>query len=158
VENQVAAAPQAAEGQSTPSETSGAEQPESVPGADIGAVALNGDQQSAMEEMAAGIVEESVLDKLENNVVSATFKGTTLVLSAGYLVWVLRTGALLASVAAAFPMWARFDPLPILAGKKRDRKKDEEQDENDTSEKDDWHEQRIRRLLDPTKSNDPNRE
>ena len=65
----------------------------------------------------------------------------------------------LASMAvAAFPMWVRFDPLPVLVAKKHDRKKDEEQDENGTSEKDDWHEQRIQRLLDPTKVKDPKSE
>jgi hypothetical protein len=128
-----------------------------VSGADIEALAQNDAKQSAMEEMAAGIVEESVLDKLENNAVSATFKGTTLVLSAGYMVWVLRGAALLVSaMAAAIPAWARFDPLPILAAKDRDRKKDEEEDENDSSKKPDWHDKRIERLFGSTKDNDQN--
>jgi VCBS repeat-containing protein len=36
-------------------------------------------------------------------------------LSAGYLTWMLRASSLLASALASLPMWARFDPLPVLA-------------------------------------------
>jgi hypothetical protein len=108
-----------------------------------------------MQEMVSGVVEESILDKLENNAIAATFKGSTLVLSVGYLVWALRGAALLASVAAAgMPIWTGFDPLPVLAAKKRDRDKDRELDENGDTEKDDWHEQRIKRLFGPTKMKD----
>ena len=38
--------------------------------------------------------------KLENNAVAASFKGTTMVLSAGYVMWILRGAMLVASAAA----------------------------------------------------------
>ena len=59
----------------------------------------------------------------------ATFKGTSFVLSAGFLTWALRGASLLASVAASLPAWQGFDPLPILAAKKRDKKVKDEDDE-----------------------------
>ncbi|MDX2312736.1 MAG: hypothetical protein QNL90_01580, partial [Gammaproteobacteria bacterium] len=149
-ETQVAAAPQ-----SEPSGTSDPAEATSEPLSGAEPVAVVEELSSAMQEMVSGIVEESVLDKLENNILAASFKGSTLVLSVGYLVWALRGAALLASVAAAgMPIWARFDPLPVLAAKDRDRDKKRELDENGDPEKDDWHEQRIKRLLDPTKMND----
>ncbi len=41
-------------------------------------------------------------------------------------------------------MWQGFDPLPILAVKKRDKRTgDDEQKENE------WQEKRVQRLLDP---------
>jgi hypothetical protein len=63
--------------------------------------------------------------------------GMTISFSAGFLAWLLRGGSLLASFMSAMPMWARFDPLPILAaGKKRDddeeREEKAEDDDTDT--------------------------
>jgi hypothetical protein len=105
----------------------------------------------AVNSMSEGITSQSWLDELQSNAVAATFKGSTLVLSAGYLSWALRAGSLLATVAATMPTWAGFDPLPVLATKKRDAKKDEEQDETDTSKTSDWNEQRLAPLLDKVK-------
>jgi hypothetical protein len=81
--------------------------------------------------------------------VQAAFKGGSFVLSAGFLTWALRGASLIASVAASLPAWQGFDPLPILAAKKRDKKTDD-----DERTEDDWQEKRIRRLLDPIKSAD----
>jgi hypothetical protein len=61
----------------------------------------------------------------------------TVSFSAGFLAWLLRGGSLLASFMTSMPMWARFDPLPILVGGKKrdeDKKKTEEQPEGDESE------------------------
>jgi hypothetical protein len=58
--------------------------------------------------------------------------GMTISFSAGFLAWLLRGGSLLASFMSAMPMWARFDPLPILAvGKRRE---DEQRDEPEPDE------------------------
>jgi hypothetical protein len=60
--------------------------------------------------------------------------GSTVLLSAGYLTWLLRGGSLLASVLATMPTWRNFDPLPILM-KTRTRKEDvAAQDEKDDAE------------------------
>lgn len=36
-------------------------------------------------------------------------------LSVGYVLWLVRGGALLASLSAALPAWANLDPLPVLS-------------------------------------------
>ena len=50
------------------------------------------------------------------------FTGTGILLTAGYLTWLLRGGSLLASLLATFPTWRFVDPLPILALSRRERK------------------------------------
>ncbi len=39
-------------------------------------------------------------------------------LSIGYVLWLARGGALLASIASAIPVWASTDPLPVLSRQK----------------------------------------
>ena len=46
-------------------------------------------------------------------------------LSVGYVVWLLRGGMLLASLLTSMPAWQFLDPLPILARKKRDDNSDD---------------------------------
>jgi len=53
---------------------------------------------------------------------------TTVGLSAGYVVWMLKGGSLLASVLSSLPAWQLADPLAILVGKKEDE--DDEDDES----------------------------
>jgi hypothetical protein len=36
------------------------------------------------------------------------------VFSAGYITWLMNSGALVASMLASVPTWMSFDPLPIL--------------------------------------------
>jgi hypothetical protein len=54
--------------------------------------------------------------------VSRVYLGSALVssigLSVGYVVWLLRGGMLLASLLSSMPAWQFVDPLPILARKK----------------------------------------
>jgi hypothetical protein len=85
VETQVAAAP--------PSDKLVREQPKREPVTRIEAVEVIDTRQSAVQNMVSGVVEETMLDKLENNAVAASFKGTTMVLSARYLMWALRGGS-----------------------------------------------------------------
>ncbi len=54
-------------------------------------------------------------------------------------------------MAASLPAWQGFDPLPVLAAKKRDKKKDED-DDGDNKSYDDWQEKRIQRLFNPMDS------
>ncbi|MBK5281449.1 MAG: hypothetical protein JJE16_05120, partial [Nitrospiraceae bacterium] len=51
----------------------------------------------------------------------ASFSG--IALSAGFLLWLLRGGSLLASFLVSMPAWRRFDPLPVLGLSERDRLK-----------------------------------
>ena len=91
---------------------------------------------------------------MQNNTLQTAFKGTSFVLSAGFLTWALRGASLLASVAASVPAWQGFDPLPVLAAKKGKAKKDEDVDDGDDTNDADWQEKRIKRLLDPIESED----
>jgi hypothetical protein len=50
-----------------------------------------------------------------------TFSG--IALSAGFVVWVLRGGSVLASFLVSMPAWRHFDPLPLLGLGGRDRQK-----------------------------------
>ena len=60
---------------------------------------------------------------------SKVYLGTALVssisLSVGYVVWMLRGGMLLASLLSSMPAWQFLDPLPILARKKEDDHEDD---------------------------------
>jgi hypothetical protein len=57
---------------------------------------------------------------------------TSVGLSAGYVVWMLKGGSLLASVLSSLPAWQLADPLAILVGTKGDE--DEDDDDDDTLE------------------------
>jgi hypothetical protein len=64
-----------------------------------------------------------------HNRLSQVYLGSALVssigLSVGYVVWLLRGGMLLASLLSAMPAWQFLDPLPILARKKEDDRSDD---------------------------------
>ena len=102
----------------------------------------------ALDIMSESVGTTDILDEVEHNTLHTTFKGTSFVLSAGFLTWALRGASLLASVAASLPAWQGFDPLPVLAAKKR-KNKDEELDEDQETKADDWQEKRVQRLFNP---------
>jgi len=59
---------------------------------------------------------EEAADAIESQgTVSELVIGTSLGLTTGFLVWLLRGGTLLASLMSIAPMWKQLDPLPILA-------------------------------------------
>ena len=107
----------------------------------------------ALNIMSEGVGTTDILEEVQHNTMQATFKGTSFVLSAGFLTWALRGASLLASVAASLPAWQGFDPLPILAAKKRDKKAKDE-DDNDDKNDADWQEKRIQRLFNHMDSDD----
>ena len=109
--------------------------------------------RQAMNVMSEGIGTADILDEMQNNTMKVAFQGSSFVLSAGFLTWALRGASLLASVAASMPAWQGFDPLPVLAAKKRDKKKDEDGDDNGDEKNDaDWQEKRLQRLFNPIDS------
>jgi VCBS repeat-containing protein len=65
--------------------------------------------------------------------------GMSMSFAAGYVIWLLRGGSLLASLLAATPLWKSFDPLPVLAFWEK-RKKQRRPAEKDKSNGDDEHE------------------
>ena len=103
----------------------------------------------AVDIMSEAVGTTDILEEVASNPLQATFKGSSFVLSAGFLTWALRGASLIASVAASLPAWQGFDPLPVLAAKKRDKKdEDDGDDKNDA----DWQEERVRRLFNPMDS------
>lgn len=56
---------------------------------------------------------------------------TGMTLSAGFIAWALRSGALVASLLATMPAWQHFDPLPVLGGSYSERKRRQKEAERD---------------------------
>jgi hypothetical protein len=52
-------------------------------------------------------------------------------LSVGYVLWLARGGALLASLASSIPAWASMDPLPVLSKLQRRKRGRDDGDEAD---------------------------
>jgi hypothetical protein len=110
-----------------------------------------------LDVLSEGVGTTDILNEMQHNTLQVAFKGTSFVLSAGFLTWALRGASLLASVAASLPAWQGFDPLPVLAAKKRDKKRGKKvEDGEDVLEKDDadWQEKRIQRLFNPIENDE----
>jgi hypothetical protein len=113
--------------------------------------------RQALDVLSEGVGTTDILNEMQHNTLQVAFKGTSFVLSAGFLTWALRGASLLASVAASLPAWQGFDPLPVLAAKKRDKKRGKKvEDGEDVLEKDDadWQEKRIQRLFNPIENDE----
>ncbi len=72
------------------------------------------------------VKEEMGNEILLGKTVLGSAMATTVGLSAGYVVWMLKGGSLLASVLSSLPAWQLADPLAILVGKKDDDDDDDE--------------------------------
>jgi outer membrane lipoprotein-sorting protein len=63
--------------------------------------------------------------------------GTSLVLTIGFVNWILRGGSLAAAMLSTMPMWRGLDPLPVLlARRKQDEDKDRDSHEDEPEELD----------------------
>jgi hypothetical protein len=67
-------------------------------------------------------------DEIQTRTV-VTLTAGSLTVTLAYLIWLIRGGALAASVLSALPAWRLLDPLPILA--RGDREEDESDEEDD---------------------------
>ncbi|HPV84182.1 MAG TPA: hypothetical protein PK866_13685, partial [Nitrospira sp.] len=68
-------------------------------------------------------LEEAVASETEDQVQAtriAAASGVTL--SVGFVVWALRSTALLASLFATVPAWQMMDPLPVVATHRKERR------------------------------------
>lgn len=61
------------------------------------------------------------------NLIAKSVQASSLVLTAGFVSWLLRSGALATSLAATTPAWKGFDPLPILACRGKEKEGDDVQ-------------------------------
>ena len=88
------------------------------------------------------------IEKNRSVIIIGSATGMTALLSAGYVLWAVRGGSLLASMLATLPVWRWLDPLPILESredeKRRRKRKRGADDKEDEQEKD---EERLRSLL-----------
>ena len=81
-----------------------------------------------------------------NHVKVGVFLGITTTLTAGVVTWVLKSGALLASMMGAIPILGRFDLLPIL--KVRDEEKEvESDDDTDLTNPDEKNRERVENMF-----------
>ena len=86
-------------------------------------------------------------EKSRSVIIIGSATGMTALLSAGYVLWAVRGGSLLASMLATLPVWRWLDPLPILESRedeKRRKRKRRANTKEDEAEKDD---ERLRTLL-----------
>ena len=58
---------------------------------------------------------------------TGTVKLAGVALSVGFVTWILRATSLLSALLSSMPLWSRFDPLPVLAMSRRERKRMERQ-------------------------------
>jgi len=89
---------------------------------------LSPDAYDLMRNSLDAVKEEIGKEMMLDRAVLGSAIATSVGLSAGYVVWMLKGGSLLTSVLSSLPVWQLADPLAILVGKK-----DEEDDEEDDS-------------------------
>lgn len=71
----------------------------------------NRDLDEAVNQMLNGLQDQ---ESLQEQALAGSLAVSTSV-SLGYMVWLARGGALLASLASSLPAWAMVDPLPVLS-------------------------------------------
>lgn len=59
------------------------------------------------------------LETPRTHMIAAIAATTGISLSAGFVAWLLRGGAMASSLLASAPLWRSCDPLPILANRRR---------------------------------------
>ncbi len=91
------------------------------------------------------------LQGMHREIIVNVSRGIGLSLTVGYISWLISSGTLLASALASMPMWTKFDPLPILAGKKKRRKRKDGATTREQSEMSD-NEKEVDALFDDSKS------
>ena len=101
-------------------------------------VALGNFEIAALSESDYTLVRNS-LDVIQEEINAEIMLGRTVLgsaiaasigLSAGYVIWLLKGGSLLASVLSSLPAWQLADPLAILSSKKGDGVIDDDDDES----------------------------
>ena len=71
----------------------------------------------AIDEMKQDMSENVTEDISEIEFRSAAISSSGVALTAGVVAWVLRSGALMASLISTIPLWKGYDPLPLLVYK-----------------------------------------
>ena len=94
-----------------------------LPVQDLGLKQLNKEAFfQAVDEVKAEIEQNQYVWQSDLAKLSA---GTSLTLTAGYVSWVLRGGALLSAMLTSFSVWQTYDPLFVILGRRRKDEKTE---------------------------------
>ena len=88
-----------------------------------------------------GVRDQAVAASSDRREASASILLISGSLSVGYVLWLGRGGALLASMLSALPAWSRLDPLPVLA---QVRRRDDDREDLDAT---DAEHDRVERLF-----------
>jgi hypothetical protein len=78
--------------------------------AEIAPAAAARQMTEQLDQMRDGLRHET---RIESGTIAAT-AATSLGLSVGYVIWVLRGGVLLSTLVSSLPAWRLVDPLPVL--------------------------------------------
>lgn len=87
-------------------------------------------------------------EKTRSVIIIGSATGMTALLSAGYVLWAVRGGSLLASMLATLPVWRWLDPLPILESREDEKKRKRKRGANAKEDEQEKDEERLRSLLD----------
>ncbi len=93
------------------------------------------------------LAQQLDIEKSRSVIVIGSATGMTALLSAGYVLWAVRGGSLLASMLATLPVWRWLDPLPILESRENDKKKKRKRGANQKDDDQEKDEERLRTLL-----------
>ncbi|MDT8386326.1 MAG: choice-of-anchor Q domain-containing protein [Thiogranum sp.] len=102
-------------------------------GASVVSMALWTQLDAMREEMHQARETEDMQEKI----LAGTAKSATAILFAGFVNWYLKAGSLLASLLSSAPLWAPFDPLPILSVSRKEldrRRREKDNSESGDSE------------------------
>jgi hypothetical protein len=86
-------------------------------------------------------------EKTRSVIVIGSATGMTALLSAGYVLWAVRGGSLLASMLATLPVWRWIDPLPILENREDEKRRKRKRGANAKDDEQEKDEERMRSLL-----------
>jgi hypothetical protein len=76
-----------------------------------------------LDEITVSLEQAVSVSQQQHELVARVTAVTGTALSAGFIIWALRSGAILASFMAAMPAWQHFDPLPVVKLTRNDRKR-----------------------------------
>lgn len=76
-----------------------------------------------LDEMTMSLEQAVSMSQQQHELVARVTAVTGITLSVGFVVWALRSGAILASFMATMPAWRHVDPLPVLGLGRRERER-----------------------------------
>jgi len=87
-------------------------------------------------------------EEVRETITVGTAAGLAVTATAGYVLWCLRGGSLLASMLSSIPLWRWFDPLPILESRDKDERRRKRRRRADCDRDRDEIEKNVQSLMD----------